>query len=256
MTSGFSRTRRAQNRAGPTVKDLELLLATMSAAATALGSEQFEADEDAYLNEVIAKPWGFEYRIYADTFYDVWALRLRPGQSTSTHCHPRKDTALLCLAGEGETHFLDEAHSLRELDIVDIPRAVFHSTENTGDSVLDLVEIELPRNKLDLVRSEDSYGRAGGRYETETRHDVVVPMSPANLVAHSRMRRHSLTGEHRFRVECGAEAARRVDGGGLFAVSLGLENAVSNEIEVVPLAGSEAAALDPDATYFTISHQP
>jgi len=256
MTIGVSRTRRAQNRAGPTPTDLALLSATMSAAATAPGAEQFETDEDAYLNEVIAKPWGFEYRIYADTFYDVWALRLLPGQSTSTHCHPRKDTALLCLAGEGETHFLDEAYLLRALDIVDIPRAVFHSTENTGDGVLDLVEIELPRNKLDLVRSGDNYGRAGGRYETETLNDAGVPMAPTDLVAHSRMRRQSLTEEYRFRVECGAAAARRVGAGGLFAVSLGLQHAVNNEIEVVPLSGSQVDAIEPDATYFTIANQP
>ncbi|OTP93517.1 hypothetical protein B6D16_12545 [Gilliamella apicola] len=70
-----------------------------------VGSENFE--KDTYLNGLIKKPWGFEYRIYADNFYDVWRLHINPNSKTSMHCHPRKDTVLLCLGGNGATVFLD-----------------------------------------------------------------------------------------------------------------------------------------------------
>jgi mannose-6-phosphate isomerase-like protein (cupin superfamily) len=256
MAVNVNRSRGARNRAGPTSQDLELLSTTMSGAEAALGAEQFDGAGDTYLDEVIDKPWGFEYRVYADTFYDAWALRLRSGHSTSTHCHPRKDTALLCLAGSGTTHYLDEGHPVRALDIVHIRRGVFHRTENTGDGFLDLVEIELPRNKLDLVRSGDQYGRAGRRYETTTIDGSVAAMSHAELVAHSRLRRHSLTGEYDFDVARGDAIARRADPRALFAVSLALHHAISNEIKVIQLSGPEAAVPDPDVIYFTISRQP
>jgi mannose-6-phosphate isomerase-like protein (cupin superfamily) len=227
----------------------------MNGAETVFDAEQFDAHGDTYLDKVIDKPWGLEYRVYADMFYDAWVLRLRPGHSTSMHCHPRKDTALLCLARRGTTHFLDEASPLRELDVVHIRRGVFHRTENTSDGYLDLVEIELPRNKLDLVRSGDRYGRTGRRYETQAIGGSAAAMSRAELVPHSRLRRTSLTGEYRFDIERGDAIARRADPWTLFAVSLALHHAVSNEIDVVGLSRPEAEVLDPDATYFTISRR-
>ncbi|WP_157871056.1 cupin domain-containing protein [Gluconacetobacter diazotrophicus] len=63
------------------------------------GNEKF--DEDIYLNDFIKKPWGHEYRVYCDSMYDVWKLRIDPAQTTSMHCHLHKDTVLLCLGGTG-----------------------------------------------------------------------------------------------------------------------------------------------------------
>jgi mannose-6-phosphate isomerase-like protein (cupin superfamily) len=251
-----NRSQGASHRAEPTSLDLQLLTTTMNGAQTVLGAEQFDAQDDTYLDGVIDKPWGLEYRVYADMFYDAWALRLLPGHSTSMHCHPRKDTALLCLARTGTTHFLDEPNALRALDVMHIRRGVFHRTENTSDGFLDLVEIELPRNKLDLVRSGDRYGRTGRRYETQTTGDCAAAMSSAELVPHARLRRASLTGEYRFDIERGDAIARRADPWMLFAVSLALHHAISNEIDVVALSRPEAAVPDPDVTYFTISRQP
>ncbi len=256
MATDVSRSQGARRRAEPTSLDLQLLTTTMNGAQTVLGAEQFDAHGDTYLDGVIDKPWGLEYRVYADMFYDAWALRLRPGHSTSMHCHPRKDTALLCLAGTGTTHFLDEANPLQALDVVHIRRGVFHRTENTSGGFLDLVEIELPRNKLDLLRSGDQYGRTGRCYETQTTGGSAAAMSCAELVPHSRLRRTSLTGEYRFDIERGDAIARRADPRMLFAVSLALDHAVSNEIHVVALSRPEAAIPDPDVTYFTISRQP
>jgi mannose-6-phosphate isomerase-like protein (cupin superfamily) len=231
-----------------------MLETAMGAAESALGAEQFHADGDTYLEEVIAKPWGLEYRVYADTFYDVWKLRLRPGQSTSTHCHPRKDTALLCLDGSGSTRFLGDEQAIRPHDVVHIRRGVFHRTENTGAGPLDLVEIELPRNKLDLVRSGDSYGRAGRGYETETIDHVGADMVRVDLVVHARLRRRSFVGDYRFDVRRGDAIA--LGGTSMFAVSLSLQHAVMNEIHVFALSGPAATLPEPDGTYLTISHRP
>ena len=50
--------------------------------------------------------------------------------------------------------------------MVIIGKGVFHGTTNAGPDDLHLVEIEVPRNKFDLVRLHDRYGRRGEHYQT------------------------------------------------------------------------------------------
>ena len=78
---------------------------TVDKIAELLTNESFA--EDLFLDELIPKPWGREYRIYADNFYDVWKLELGPGKATSLHYHPRKDTVLMCLGGHGRIRLAD-----------------------------------------------------------------------------------------------------------------------------------------------------
>ena len=57
--------------------DRGLLAATLhDRGAASLPSENFDDPRHAYLDELIPKPWGEEFRAYADDFYDVWKLRL------------------------------------------------------------------------------------------------------------------------------------------------------------------------------------
>src|SRR6476660_1400694 len=67
----------------PTTDDIDLL---RKMTRGSMSNENF--DQDKYLNELIPKPWGHEYRIYTDNIYDVWKLRITPGGQTSLHCHP------------------------------------------------------------------------------------------------------------------------------------------------------------------------
>src|SRR5690348_504723 len=84
--------------------DVELLSAYIQTQAGTLSAEP--SDEEQALDGLITKPWGYEYRVYADELYDIWHLSLAPGQATSLHCHPRKATALIMLAGRGTVQFL------------------------------------------------------------------------------------------------------------------------------------------------------
>src|SRR5579875_1488151 len=59
-----------------------------------LRSEQF--DTDSYLDGVIEKPWGHEYRIYSDNFYDVWKLCIMPGYAPL--CIAIREKGPLCCA--------------------------------------------------------------------------------------------------------------------------------------------------------------
>jgi len=60
-----------------------------------LENESFK--DDIHLNKLVSKPWGHEYRVFCNQMYDAWKLKILPRQETSMHCHPRKDTVLLCL---------------------------------------------------------------------------------------------------------------------------------------------------------------
>ncbi len=158
------------------------------------------AERDSYLNGFIAKPWGHEYRIFCDTLFDVWRLRLEAGRSTSMHGHLQKDTVLICLAGHGATTFLDGTIcELAPGRSVYITRGAFHRTEASEAGHLDLIEVENPRNKFDLVRLGDAYGRSGTGYEPEaTVHEELAAMRA--MGAHVQWREADLDRSHTFAV--------------------------------------------------------
>lgn len=113
----------------------------------------------------VAKPWGGEYLIYANTETEVWNLYIKPQRSTSMHCHPNKRTALLILEGRALFSSLNESWELMPMDAMVIDPGVFHSTSCLSKAGLRLLEFETPPMKHDLVRLEDKYGRAQQGYE-------------------------------------------------------------------------------------------
>lgn len=216
----------------------------------ALETERF--DQDIYLDEVIPKPWGLEFRVYSDTFFDVWKLSILPGKSTSTHCHPRKETALLCLGGKGKITFLNqESYLISPGDVVFIPKGVFHGTENLGDSPLDLVEVETPRNKFDLVRLSDRYGRSGKSYEQEVMSYQLPPMQRLSYIAQAKLRTTCHQNRFRFSVKGVLELVCKETPGLMFVVPLSLKSAFLHKIQVFNTI--EPEQMDESVFYLTIS---
>lgn len=219
--------------------DVQAAILVLQEQQIILKSEQFEQDHD--LNSPVPKPWGQEQRVYADNWYDVWSLCIHPKQATSMHCHPRKETALLCLSGSGEVTFLDQPlYPLREGDWLSIGKGVFHATTNTGSEALLLIEVELPRNKLDLIRLRDDYGRDSA-YERTASLATLGTMVPNER-------------EHTHHVPVAI-----VEGASLlneqmpwrFAISLGLSQAMHHQIQI--LSPTDAQTLvDPHQHYVRI----
>jgi mannose-6-phosphate isomerase-like protein (cupin superfamily) len=232
----------------PSGRDVQRFLETM-ASAPSLETERIESDH--YLNEVIAKPWGHEYRAYADSIYDVWKLSIAEGQSTSVHCHPRKETMLLCLAGRGRVHLLNHTRPLAALDYVHLRKGIFHGTENVGNTPLELIEVETPRNKLDLVRIQDKYGRKGKGYERATVPKDIRALEPAPYGSSACIRREC--GRFRFDLRAGLDLVTRRDPHLLFAVSLGLRTLFDQDIHVVAADRLEARAVHREDMYLTVS---
>jgi mannose-6-phosphate isomerase-like protein (cupin superfamily) len=213
-------------------------------------TEHFE--KDVYLDGIIPKPWGHEYRVYADLLYDVWKLSIDPGERTSTHCHPRKETALLCLSGKGRVQRLSRQYDISIGDVVLLRKGVFHATENIGDEPLELIEVETPRNKLDLVRVKDKYGRQGQGYETRTIDGPIASMASVVHTSAGKLRSLSLHHAYKLEVVRGAELVGH-DDDVLFAVSLSLRQAFTHDIRVVTGQGSLGGLrTDPIEPYLVI----
>ncbi len=222
---------------------------TVERIAGLLTNESFA--EDVFLDELIPKPWGREYRIYADNFYDVWKLELGPGKGTSLHYHPRKDTVLMCLGGHGRIKLADAEIDVLPGKHIFIGRGVSHSTTNIGEGELELVEVEHPRNKFDLVRVQDSYGRTSQPYESMAAKAKNLPaLVPYDDVQGAKYRSSDFHGRYHFTI--GKTVVEHEDGHVLLAVPVG-PHSLPRGIEVFGRGGLEGMRLEKSEHCFSIS---
>ena len=124
-----------------------------------------------YQNNIVKKPWGYEYLAYENNECALWFLHINKDQKTSMHCHPNKTTGLVLLQGEAVVSFLNDDNTMRPINKIMIRKGLFHSTKAVSESGADIFEIETPVDKYDLVRLKDSYGREGKPYE-DSSHDM------------------------------------------------------------------------------------
>lgn len=118
-----------------------------------------------YRNKVVIKPWGYEYLIFENECTATWFLHIKKGHSTSMHCHPQKKTCLILLSGSALCNTFLHRNYLNGIGAVVIERSVFHLTQALSPDGIDVIEIETPPNKPDLVRLNDEYGREMLGYE-------------------------------------------------------------------------------------------
>lgn len=203
---------------------------SLSRRGVRVGNENLDAD--VHLHEMIPKPWGQEYRAYADDFLDVWHLQINPGHSTSMHAHPRKTTYLLCLSGTGMTRTLRGDRPCESGTVLRIGRGAFHATEATGADPLLIVEVETPRNKYDLVRLRDGYDRAGKPYEQVT-SALVTASKNVPYLPNARMRKASPCGAYAFNILSGMDAHYRRHSAGAYLVPLGIAELVADQMDIL-----------------------
>lgn len=215
-------------------------------------NEQF--DEDTHLNDVIPKPWGYEYRAYVDDFFDLWALHIVGGAGTSVHVHPRKLTYLLCLGGEGVTTGVDrEDVPVRAGSVLRIAPGAFHGTRNTGSEPLELIEVEVPRNKFDLIRLQDDYDRTGKGYETVAVEEPRHPMRSVPAYPNTKMRARTPDGRFRFELRTGMDIFYRPSERDLFYIPLHIAGAVNRDVEILTGHPEDTRRPQTDKQYLCIS---
>ncbi|WP_157253286.1 cupin domain-containing protein [Nonomuraea typhae] len=245
---GLSAARRVVTiDAGPVdVRELKRLLANGARP----DNEQF--DGDAYLNDVILKPWGCEYRAYADDFFDLWVLRINAPHGTSMHVHPRKLTYLLCLSGKGIIGTFSGTVAVEEGTVLRIAPGVFHSTRNIGDEPLELIEVETPRNKFDLIRYSDDYNRAGTVYES-TSHACGQPMLRVPYLPQAKMRQATPDGRFRFEIRAGMDVYYRRRAADVFYIPICVSGAVHSHVEILTGHPEDARRPDIDQFYLCVT---
>lgn len=121
------------------------------------------ADSSSINKKIIKKPWGYEHRIYINHSLEIWKLFLDPQASTSFHCHPHKDTLLLCIQGTLNFETTSGTRKLTPGECVFIERGALHRTSSNNTAIL--LEVESPPEKNDLIRIQDKYGRNRIGYE-------------------------------------------------------------------------------------------
>jgi hypothetical protein len=119
-------------------------------------------------NNIVKKPWGYEYLMYENDDVALWFLYIKKNEQTSMHCHPNKTTGLVLLSGDVNVSFLSDVKNLKPLSKIMIRKGLFHGTQALNDDGAIVLEIETPVDKHDLVRFRDSYGREGKPYEDVT----------------------------------------------------------------------------------------
>lgn len=124
----------------------------------------------------VRKPWGYEYLAYENEHVGIWILHINKDESTSMHCHPLKDTGLIVLSGEVDISFLNSTHRKIGLQKTMIRKGLFHSSRAINDDVI-ILEIESPKDKQDLIRLYDNYGRRFQPYETNRNEGYELDLS-------------------------------------------------------------------------------
>ena len=131
-------------------------------------------------NSIVKKPWGSEYICFENDNLAIWVLNIKQHQKTSLHCHPNKKTGYIVLEGVALVNFLEGREKLIPNEKMMIREGLFHQT--TSAIELTLLEVETPKDKNDLVRFDDIYGRKDKDYETsdsyiqKTGNELHIPL--------------------------------------------------------------------------------
>lgn len=128
-----------------------------------------------YKKTVCVKPWGYEFLPYESNKIGIWCLTMYKGQSTSIHCHFKKDTLLIILSGCARIEYFNgEVSYLSTLQSLFIPKKKFHSIGSFSEKTC-ILEIEIFSNEIhfsdknDLLRVHDQYHRKSTGYQSSVK---------------------------------------------------------------------------------------
>ena len=122
-----------------------------------------------YCNNVVYKPWGYEYVIYnSKNRLAITFLKINSGHKTSLHCHPQKKTGFIILSGKAQVQigiYKENNRNYGPLSRLVFRPGLFHTIKANSKQCLYALEFETPFKKNDLVRFKDDYGRQSKHYE-------------------------------------------------------------------------------------------
>jgi len=109
------------------------------------------------------RPWG-EYEVLLDTPYTkVKEIRVNPKGRLSLQYHRHREERWIITQGEGVVTINSSSsrYGVRPGHVIPIQKMQPHRIENTGDTILTFIEVQLGESfdENDIVRIEDEYGR-------------------------------------------------------------------------------------------------
>ena len=159
----------------------------------------------------------------------------------------------MCLRGHGRIQLADSEIDIRAGSHIFIGRGVFHATTNIGEGELELIEVEHPRNKFDLVRVQDAYGRASQPYESMGTTSWNLPeLVQYDGIPGAKYRSTDLYGHYHFAISKAAVDQENGDGL-LLAVPVGRWHSLTRGIEVFDHGSLKGLSLHDTEHCFTIS---
>jgi mannose-1-phosphate guanylyltransferase/mannose-6-phosphate isomerase len=111
----------------------------------------------------VARPWGWYDSVDAGERYQVKRITVRPGAKLSLQMHHHRAEHWIVVKGAALVTRGTEEILLTENQSTYIPVGVKHRLENPGKTELELIEVQSGGylGEDDIVRFDDSYGRAG-----------------------------------------------------------------------------------------------
>lgn len=110
------------------------------------------------------RPWGFFETLFAAERFRVHRVVVGPGERLSLQKHYHRAEHITVLTGTAEITRDAETLLVREDESVDLPIGCLHRIANPGRIPLTLIEVQAGSylGEDDVIRIEDSYGRACG----------------------------------------------------------------------------------------------
>jgi mannose-1-phosphate guanylyltransferase/mannose-6-phosphate isomerase-like protein (cupin superfamily) len=112
-------------------------------------------------NMRIMRPWGSFETVFSGPNYCVKHLLVDVGGTLSLQYHHHRAERWTVIRGEARVRRGDAHLTLRQGDIVEVPKGMKHRLENIGTTPLEVIEIQTGKylGEDDIIRLEDIYGR-------------------------------------------------------------------------------------------------
>lgn len=109
----------------------------------------------------VHRPWGYFVNLAVTDRYKVKRVVLHPGRRISLQKHGNRDERWTVVYGTGKAVVNDKLQVIKKSDSLYVPRNSVHRLENTGDTDLEIIEIQTGEilDEDDIIRIEDDYGR-------------------------------------------------------------------------------------------------
>ena len=107
------------------------------------------------------RPWGKYTVLRNENHYKSKVIEIDPHAQISYQSHAKRSEHWIVVRGQGEAIINEVAHPLKAGDAVFIPQGAKHRMRNTGDSVMEFVEVQTGTyfGEDDIVRYQDDYQR-------------------------------------------------------------------------------------------------